>query len=600
MSQSFLGCDRPPLAIVPESLPSVDGRLNACSPICDEKNLSTTSTIVPPSRSSLHTVESTTSTVHDDVRPFQEEPRLTIFRLFAAHIGAAMALFLATTDATIVSTSLPTIVGDLAASQNEYTWVGVAYMLTQTACQPLYGRISDIVGRECVLYVSMAIFAIGSLLCGAAQNITWLILARGLAGIGGGGIVSAVWVITSEIVEVRNRAKWSQALSVTWSCSAIAGPLLGGLFSSGDGGSKAWSWRWAFYLNLPVCLIAFFVLLFALKGVTLRRSSNSSFRTLIQRFDFMGLVLFMGGTCCIIVGLSFGSENGWSSPSTLILIVLGLVVLLSGGIYEVRTTREALFPTSVFRDLTTIIILLITFLHNVAFCAGTFYLALYFQAVTGATPLKAGLMLLPYSLGSSLASMPVAWFIGYRQQVTRNTSSQKWAIATGLVIATLGFGLMNLLDERSTLYVHIIFPLIAGVGLGMLFHAPYQVFTRALDSKEIATGTSAFFLVRFTGATVGLAVAGAVFYARVSGSLPANVSLQTSGSDIDLNGIGSIESPELKAAVLHSVSTAIQTIWTVGAPSLGVAALASLLLRNLSIEDENESDRSKMPTKAEV
>jgi len=224
----------------------------------------------------------------------------------------------------------------------------------------------------------------------------------------------------------------------------------------------------------------------------------------------------------------------------------------------------------------------------VAFSAGTFYLALYFQAVTGATPLQAGVQLLPYSLGSSLASMPVAWFIGYRQNITRNTSGQKWAILVGLLIATLGFGLMNLLDERSPVYTHVIFPLVAGVGLGMLFHAPYQVFTRALNPQELATATSAFFLVRFTGATVGLAVAGAVFYARVADQLPANISLHMSGSDIDLDRLLSNENLELQATVLHAVSSAIQTIWTVCTPALGVAAMASLLLRNLCIDDQIE------------
>lgn len=167
---------------------------------------------------------------------------------------------------TIVSTCLPTIIREFEGSQADYTWIGVAYLLTQTACQPLYGKISDLTGRkvcefdfrarqylicrptQCVLFSSILVFAIGSLLCGAArvcnfltiapsivifsQDIKWLIAARALSGVGGGGIVCSVWVITSEIVEVQNRAKWSQALSVTWSSSAIAGPLLGGLFSS--------------------------------------------------------------------------------------------------------------------------------------------------------------------------------------------------------------------------------------------------------------------------------------------------------------------------------------------------------------------------------
>ncbi|KAF5375144.1 hypothetical protein D9758_000066 [Tetrapyrgos nigripes] len=184
---------------------------------------------------SRHTLDSTPTAASSatalDKSHVSQFPKLSTCRLLLAHIGAALTLFLATTDATIVSTSLPSISSDLNATESQYTWVGVSYLLTQTAFQPLYGKISDLIGRKILLHVSIIIFAIGSLLCGLATTINMLIASRALAGIGGGGIVSCVWVITSEIVEERKRAKWSQALSITWSCSAVAGPLLGGLFS---------------------------------------------------------------------------------------------------------------------------------------------------------------------------------------------------------------------------------------------------------------------------------------------------------------------------------------------------------------------------------
>ncbi|KAF8898411.1 amino acid permease ScVBA-like protein [Infundibulicybe gibba] len=528
--------------------------------------------------------------------------------------SAALTLFLATTDATIVSTSLPTIASELKASQIQYTWVGVAYMLTQTAFQPLYGRISDLVGRKNVLYSSMTIFAIGSLLCGAAQDITWLIAARALAGVGGGGIVSSVWVITAEIVEVRQRAKWSQALSVTWSCSAIAGPLFGGLFS----GKNVLSWRWGFYINLPICFFALLVLLVSLHGVCPGKSSAASWCKMAKTFDFGGLCLFMSGTSCIIVGFSFASDNGWSAPSTILLISLGFVILGCGGVYETYTKRDCLFPPSTFRNRTAIIILIITFLHNLAFNAGTFYLALFFQvsfslcssllahehqqtqAADGCTPLEAGIKILPYSLGSSLASMPAAWFIGYWQKRNKDTSGQMWIISVGLSISALGFGLLILMNEHAPTSTQILFPLLTGIGLGMLFHAPYQVFTRALKPQELATGTSAFFLVRFTGATVGLAVAGAIFYARTSSRLPLNLPFQTSGSSIDYSLVNSIEPLTLRSEVLAIVSSSIQSVWTVCSPCLGLAFLVSsklfkhtLLLKGIDlIVDAEHFDRS--------
>ncbi|KAH9937425.1 major facilitator superfamily domain-containing protein [Fomitopsis serialis] len=480
--------------------------------------------------------------------------KLTTSRLFFAHAGAAMALFLATTDATIVSTILPTITTQLSASSSQYTWVTVTYMLTQTAFQPLYGKVSDLVGRMTVLYSSIIIFAVGNALCAAAQNIQWLIIARAVAGVGGGGIVSLVWIITAEIVEAESQAKWSQALSVTWACSAIAGPVLGGIFSEDSG---ILSWRWAFLLNLPICA-----------RHNLGRSTDVTWGLLWKTFDFLGLFLFMAASSCIVIGLNISASAGWASPSTICLIVVGLVILVCGGMYEVRTRRDALFPSAVFTDLTIVSTLVVVFLHNFAFNAGTFYLALFFQAVDGLSPLQAGIKMLPYSLGSSLASMPAAWFIGYWQKRRQDLIAQKLVISAGLAIATIGFGLMIQLTEHTGVVTRAVYVMTAGIGIGFLFHAPYQVFIRALRRTDTASGTSAFFLVRFTGATVGLTLAGAIFDSRLAETLPPGLHASTI-----LRLVRSLQLTSLKSQVVHSLSLSIQAIWVVCCPCLGVALL---------------------------
>ncbi|KAE9410733.1 amino acid permease ScVBA-like protein [Gymnopus androsaceus JB14] len=512
-------------------------------------------------------------------------PELSTLRLLLAHIGAALTLFLATTDATIVSTSLPTIASDLNANATQYTWVGVAYLLTQTAFQPLYGRISDIVGRKNLLYTSIAIFAFGSLLCGISRNIDMLIASRALAGIGGGGIVSCVWVITAGIVHEKQRAKWSQALSVTWSCSAIGGPLLGGLFSSSQ--TTFLNWRWCFYLNLPICLIGFLILLVALRNVQLDPQTDPSY-SFLRRFDFGGLISYLVGTCCIVVGFSFATTNGWKGPSTIVLIISGLLILVCGSVYEAYTTRDSLFPPTMFKNLTAVTILVIAFLHNFVFNAGTFYLALFYQAADGYTPLKAGIQILPYSLGASLASMPTAWFISWYQKRRRDTGGQNLSISIGFLISAVGFGLLNLLNENSRMLLQTLFPLISGIGMGILFHAPYQVFSKAFKPSELATCTSAFFLVRFTGATVGLAVAGAVFDARMASRITPEMGIDILASSIDYGSLQTIQPLSLRAEVLHIVSTSIQTVWTVCTPLLGLAFIMSFLLKTFPIEEEEK------------
>ncbi|KAL4068288.1 major facilitator superfamily domain-containing protein [Scleroderma yunnanense] len=560
------------------------------------------SELAPPSEESLGSTATTSPTDTATLSSGQEAqvgPPFSTLRLLFVHIGAALTLFLATTDATIVSTSLPTIASDFGASQAQYTWVGTAYMLTQTAFQPLYGMLSDLVGRKNVLYASMFIFATGSLLCGAAVSIKNLILARALAGIGGGGIVSTVWVLTSEIVEPKSRPKWSQALSVTWSCSAIAGPLLGGLFSTGA--STTVNWRWAFYLNLPVCAVAWILIVLSLRDVSFDRAKSATWRSLALRFDFVGLVLFITGTGCVVVGFSCAMDNSWTSPSTLSFIISGPLILVLGGFYEMHTKRDALFPPAAFRSFTVgkegvrfidhrsihyglVIILVVTFLHNLAFNSGTFYLALYFQAVNGSTPLDAGIQMLPYSLGSSLASVPAAWFIGYLQTKTGDTTGQKWIITVGLLISTIGFGLLSLLDDMTSRPLQVILPLIAGIGIGMLFHAPYQVFSRAMDPSTLAMGTSAFFLVRFTGATVGLAVAGLVYDGTLTRVMPTGYRIQDRSSSIDWTSLHFIEPLSLRLQVLHAVAVSIKMIWVVCVPLLGVALLISLFVKRFPVE----------------
>ncbi|KAL4069436.1 major facilitator superfamily domain-containing protein [Scleroderma citrinum] len=544
------------------------------------------SELAPPSEESLGSTATTSPTDTATLSSGQEAqvgPPFSTLRLLFVHIGAALTLFLATTDATIVSTSLPTIASDFGASQAQYTWVGTAYMLTQTAFQPLYGMLSDLVGRKNVLYASMFIFATGSLLCGAAVSIKNLILARALAGIGGGGIVSTVWVLTSEIVEPKSRPKWSQALSVTWSCSAIAGPLLGGLFSSEQFHLISDS-DFTLYLNLPVCAVAWILIVLSLRDVSFDRAKSATWRSLALRFDFVGLVLFITGTGCVVVGFSCAMDNSWTSPSTLSFIISGPLILVLGGFYEMHTKRDALFPPAAFRSFTVVIILVVTFLHNLAFNSGTFYLALYFQAVNGSTPLDAGIQMLPYSLGSSLASVPAAWFIGYLQTKTGDTTGQKWIITVGLLISTIGFGLLSLLDDMTSRPLQVILPLIAGIGIGMLFHAPYQVFSRAMDPSTLAMGTSAFFLVRFTGATVGLAVAGLVYDGTLTRVMPTGYRIQDRSSSIDWTSLHFIEPLSLRLQVLHAVAVSIKMIWVVCVPLLGVALLISLFVKRFPVE----------------
>ncbi|KAF8489589.1 major facilitator superfamily domain-containing protein [Gautieria morchelliformis] len=518
--------------------------------------------------------------------------------LLMAHLGAALALFLATTDATIVSTSLPTIAADLQASQNQYSWVGISYMLTQTACQPLYPVFSHLAGRKAVLFVSIFIFVVGSALCGAAQATLWLIVTRAVQGIGAGGIVNSVWVLTSDIVTPQEKNKWSQALSATWSASAIAGPLLGGVFSQH---SQGLSWRWAFYMNVPIGLIALCLLYWSLRHFDLEKTLDDfSWPVLraefMHKFDYIGVFLLVTGTSCTVLGFSFAAQQAWTAPAALALLILGPLLLVIGVVYETRTTRVAILPSALFRSRTEVIILFASFFHNVAFNAGTFYLALYYQAALGVGPLLSGVLMLPYALGGALASVPIAVFNDYFSRKTLTTVCYKYVIVTGLAVATIGFGLLTLLDVTSSIAEREIYPMIAGVGIGMLFHAPFAALTNGMSSQDRSRTTSAFFLVRFIGATSGLSVAGAIFQSRLEQAMPSNAPPGISGASLDLGQLAQIEPMSLRTSVLGAVSAAISSIWIVCVCCLGAAFLVSFAIRIVPIEmDETYLDGTASP-----
>jgi len=333
-------------------------------------------------------------------------------------------------------------------------------------------------------------------------------------------------------------------------------------------GSSALSWRWAFYLNIPICFVGALVLALSLNGIEFEGLTAASWRDFLRRFDFVGLLLFMGGTSCIIVGFSFASAQGWTATSTITLIVIGTALLISAGVHEVRTTREALFPRAIFNNFNIIILLIVSLLHNVAFNTGTFYLALYYQTVNvSISKVRAGVLLLPYSLGSSLASIPVAWLLPAIQRRTHSTVGQKWVISVGLLIATTGFILLLLLGQDTRIITQSFLPIVAGLGVGMLFHAPYQALMNALSPKELAAGTGAFFLVRFSGATVGLSIAGAIYESSLSRNLLHRASLGSSSVS---------ESSEVSIDISVIAS---RNVWTMCAPCLGGALLLSLFLR---------------------
>lgn len=403
-----------------------------------------------------------------------------------AMLGAMLAMLLAALDQTIVSTAMPSIVKELNGLEH-LSWVFTAYMLASTVTVPLYGKLSDTYGRKPFFIVGIIIFLIGSMLSGAAHSMFQLILFRGLQGIGGGAIMVNAFAVVGDLFSPRERGRWQGLLGAMWGLSSVIGPLLGGWLTD------AISWRWIFYINIPLGLLALAVIAYALPAIARKHE---------KPLDYFGGLLIGASLLPLLLALVWGgSTHPWVSPIILWLFSAFAIILY----YFIREERyfaeDPVLPMFFFKTRAYIASVTTVFLTAIGMFGSIVYLPLFAQNVLGSSATGAGLILTPMMLGIVVASTATG-------QIVSRTGKYKWIAVLGMALATLGMYLFSQMSVDTGYWTVVRNMVIMGIGLGVSFPIFTVVVQAAFEPMYLGVATASVQMFRTVGATVGTALMG--------------------------------------------------------------------------------------------
>ena len=466
-------------------------------------------------------------------------------------VALLLVLLLASLDQTIVATALPTIVGELGGIEH-LSWVVTAYLLASTVVGPIYGKLGDIYGRKIVLQTAIVIFLVGSALCGIAQNMGELIAFRALQGVGGGGLIVTTIAVIGDLVPPRERGRYQGFFGAVFGVSTVIGPLLGGFLV------EHFSWRWIFYINLPVGGVALLVIAAAFHT----RAAH-----LQHRIDYLGAALLAGGLSSIILFTSLGGTTWpWGSTRIIALAVIGSVMLVGFVLVE-RTAAEPILPLGLFRNRVFTVTSVIGFIVGFALFGAVTYLPLYLQIVKGYSPTSSGLLLTPMMAGVLVTS------IGSGQLITRLGRYRPFPIA-GTALMTVAMFLLAGISVSMPVWQTAIYMLLLGLGLGMTMQVLVLAAQNSVSYEQLGVATSGSTLFRQVGGSIGVAIFGAIFAhelaVNLASAFPPGTPPPTAASPALVDRL---------PAALHSayVSAFAASLRPVFAAAAGVAVFAFLL-----------------------
>jgi EmrB/QacA subfamily drug resistance transporter len=499
-------------------------------------------------------------------------------RLLLAFSGLLVAMFIGALDQTIMASALPTIAGDLGGL-SVLPWVVTAYVLAAAASTPVWGKVSDLYGRRNLLRAAIVVFVVGSALSGIAHNIGQLIAFRALQGIGAGGVMTLAMATVGDLFSPRERGRYQGYIQVTFLLASVAGPLVGGLFVD------HLSWRWVFYINVPIGALAFAVLTRYLRVPMQRRPA---------RIDFLGAGLLAAAVSSALLLTTWGGDRyGWGSPQ-IVGLAATAALLLTGFVVRERRAPEPILPLRLFSDRVFVVVSAALFITTLSLFTAIVFLPIFLQLVTGASATQSGLLTLPL-----LVSAAVSTTLSGR--IMTATGRYRLFPIIGLALMSLGLLLLSTLTATSPQVVAAAYMVVFGAGFGMVTQILVVAIQNAVEPREIGTATASANLFRALGGAVGIAVYGAIFTSGLRRWLPIELAGRASHG-ITASGIqaspGRIHSlaPAIQHGVANAVAHSLHDVFLVAAP----IALAGMLIVTLLRERPLRSSApAKSPTPRE-